>query len=127
MTRKEHTPTPWQVCCATDDTCGRYDIDAWDTDESVTVASCHAQYEGHNSEANAKLIVRAVNSHQILIDALREMLEPGEIGLDDLLELGYLPEPQSAAKARAALALAEGETPCTPTHRQTTVSPTFPT
>ena len=99
MTRKEHTPTPWQVCCATDDTCGRYDIDAWDTDESVTVASCHAQYEGHNSEANAKLKVRAVNSHQILIDALREMLEPWD--------MGYLPEPQSADKARAALALAE--------------------
>ena len=52
-------------------------------------------FDGDNAEANKSLIVRAVNSHEALVAALRDLLDGSE------------PWDVRATQARAALALAE--------------------
>ncbi len=57
-----------------------------------------------NFEANAALIVRAVNAHEALVEALEDMVEEWACSDDDC--------PHGCKEARAALALAlAGETP----------------
>lgn len=91
-----HTPLPWHIdgsnlsaiiSCTVPrghpdakHTCGDYE----------TIADCR----GDNWKENATLIVRAVNSHAVLVEALRGMLE---------LHIAHHNQPIHAA-ARAALA-----------------------
>ena len=89
MTHTEHTP--WWI-----------DDDGWVSegkgDDNRTVAVLQPEPNGVWRH-DAKLIVKAVNSHQILIDALTEIAD------------NYDLVPSDRERARAALALAEGETP----------------
>lgn len=102
-------PLPWKVEPRTG-----YDVlDA----NGHLVANCGGWQESHNpdqhatKQANARLIVQAVNSHEALVEALRRIAagetgpNAGEVGAD--LSQAY----HAQGIALAALALAEEETP----------------
>jgi len=99
--RSQHTPTPWKVAeSVKGKTC--YAIvsrDGWIAD----LNECHG-----DRLANASFIVRAVNSHEALVDALIMALPYVETALEDR---GYKPGvvDQMVKKIREAIALAEGE------------------
>ncbi len=113
----KHTPVPWFASCD-DETRedGAHEITAMIEGKRV----CIAQVEGASAifdriargrvmppgaswncdvedelDANARFIVRAVNSHEALVAALRDLLDGSE------------PWDERATQARAALALAE--------------------
>ena len=68
----KHTPTPWEVAYL--DKNGQRVIRA----EHIEIATCWHHCVGSiekEMEANAKLIVRCVNSHDELIDALETILD----------------------------------------------------
>lgn len=59
-TASQHTPTPWKVI-------GREEI--WGATEKLIADMSHSAYgDGQAIEANATFIVRAVNSHQELLE-----------------------------------------------------------
>lgn len=62
-------------------------------------------------DANARLIVRAVNNHQSLIDGLRDLLAKFPTCCVNTEDKTWHSENCITAKARAAIALAEEE-PC---------------
>ncbi len=67
--------------------------------------------EGEEREANAALIVRAVNAHEALVRALEEIAEgAGPFSRDPLTHAENCIDDMKE-RARAALALARGETP----------------
>ena len=64
MTQVKHTPTPWEL----EGNCHIKSIEGW------AIADCDLDYSSLNldqQEINASFIVRAVNSHEALIFALR--------------------------------------------------------
>lgn len=96
-TEKKHTPTPWTLSGESiikDDIC-------------IAVIETDGGYEapGDEQEANAELIVLAVNSHAALVDALQTLINLHE-GID---HGGNGIEPSDWDQARAVLALAEGK------------------
>ena len=107
----EHTPTPWKL---------HTDSQLAITGEGRFIASLNHTHmrsspvcpkEGEQ-DANAKLIVKAVNSHDALKGVVRTLIERWESIPEDQL----VPEELNDTDewnwdiARAALALAEGET-----------------
>lgn len=97
----KHTPTPWSVGRA--DYGARY-VYAATEDEPGEVARMIAE----PVEANARLIVRAVNSHAALVEALRETQAwIHEYICSAVVCPAKCQEP--CVQARAALAAAEGE------------------
>ncbi len=97
----EHTPTPWEIgACGTS-------IRAGEGGE-IHIGSTHA---GHGTfysvQANAAFIVRAVNNHERLLTALRQIQETAEHDI----QRGIVPDDsivwQIEADARAAIAAAE--------------------
>lgn len=102
----EATPRPWEaVKCpkpkaVTDDRDWPWLIKYTDGDEKFDLAIVQTDY----AEANARLIVRAVNSFEPMREALKAAFEDLSMVLED-------PEFKSRAKITAALALAEKETP----------------
>ena len=70
----------------------------------------HAQicFNGGESEANAKLIVKAVNSHERLIQALSELVAEHDVSNENI-PMGYGPKPDTFGIELARAALAEGE------------------
>jgi len=107
MTHTEHTPAPW-----------RLNTDTLDIGDYAAIQGSNGTFIGavwadntQAPQADAKLIVRAVNSHVAMVLTLYNLIQawesidentlvPDEINIDHLWE-----------DARAALALAEGETP----------------
>ena len=65
-----HTPTPWYVQDYRKNWVAA-EGPVSETNGGYTICECH----GPESVANAQLIVTAVNSHQKLVDALKECLE----------------------------------------------------
>ena len=98
MTESKHTPIPWKV----NTFAGRPNSEVFSND--TLICDCRAtnvEMTSEEIEANAEFIVRAVNSHQALLDALKclyrdEKLDDGDPALD-----------QSRIKAAAAIKLAE--------------------
>lgn len=91
----KHTPTPWEAFTEPE-------FSGWwairqKTEDGLTHEV--GSGDGGLEEADAKFIVRAVNSHDALVSALRTLVENGGIGPEDMFD-----------DARAALALA-GEKP----------------
>ena len=85
---KEHTPTPWKVYLY-----GGVQIGQEDTGEAV----CSMWGDKQEGEANAAHIVKCVNMHDELVEALEDAIQ--------LLQMaGY-----STVEHRAALAKARGE------------------
>jgi hypothetical protein len=110
MSETRHTPTPWETSYR-ERSNGSYGQDIYDSN-GATIATC-AWYSVPtptgfvtNRTANAEFIVRAVNSHQALVEALRDILEmlqreaPGT-------QLNHRRFDALGAKARAALQHAE--------------------
>lgn len=99
--KEVHTPTPWKIyrCSYVDETgerdkraCGFGDESLdWSRDE------CHHPL----SLADAELIIRAVNSHEALLKASKEVLSGCEKSL--------LFNPKFLEKLKHAIAQAEGE------------------
>ncbi|HYE92376.1 MAG TPA: hypothetical protein VEA38_15205 [Terriglobales bacterium] len=78
------------------------------------VTTAHGPYYEPNHHiyirpADAELIVRAVNAHEALVSALREVL-PRYVELFEAAGLGNADDSVVVPMMRAALALAEGET-----------------
>lgn len=105
MSETKHTPTPWyladdddcRICCPEEDVCtADTHRDEYSPDEDEAIA-------------NAAFIVRAVNSHDALVEALQSLLDETLNCVDD----GTLPRDAvdnnaGVKKARTALAKARG-------------------
>ena len=100
QTETTHAPTPWTI----DD---HRVLDIRDSNgESVARV-----WRSSPRETNAELIVRAVNSHQALLDALEALLDASQIGDAFLRDTDSVSLKVADFKqARAALARAKGET-----------------
>jgi len=113
MESKKHSPLPW--------TLHRNEPIIYGADERTAIADCRVHTPGATrpartpavNDANAELIVRAVNSHAELVAALRACLD----SMDRLYPNGMPPArgtlceemdwSQATRSARAALAKAE--------------------
>jgi hypothetical protein len=79
MSETRHTPTPWETSYR-ERSNGSYGQDIYDSN-GATIATCEwysvPTPTGFvtNRTANAEFIVRAVNSHQMLVDACRQLDE----------------------------------------------------
>lgn len=90
---KSHTPTPWHIVG------DRIVFSGHTTIAKMEVL--HSELSVETIAANAAFIVRAVNAHEVLVEALfkaGECLDPGEY-------------PQTCADICAALKLAKGDAP----------------
>ena len=111
---KTHTPTPWEVSA----------LDYWSiVGDGKHIADCRVQDErtigrsrDHESEANAELIVRAVNAHEALVSALTETLRALRAHIaSDAARTGIVAEyfcpctKNEVARAEAAIRAARGE------------------
>ena len=65
MAQARHTPTPWRVVEAD----GKRNV-IWNSKVSEAISD-----DKEMTEANAEFIVRAVNSHEALVEALRGMVK----------------------------------------------------
>lgn len=90
-----NTPTPWKAS-KNDEFCIVESVNR----KLIADASGHIDMTDDEAEANAALIVRAVNSHQSLIDALEWYVKHDDSGEND----GYYIAGLNAAKAALALA-----------------------
>lgn len=99
MTNSQHTPTPWRS-----DRRASYRVVAGEDD---TVATTGHQSNLHDQwQSNAVFIVRAVNAHEALVEALERLLVAADqISLD--ANSGQADE--AIYNAIAALKLAKGE------------------
>lgn len=72
----EHTPTPWHEgpTCAIHQTFERDDVVTEIVDRDGVFVAC-VNHPNPQHEANASYIIRAVNSHDTLVKALREVRE----------------------------------------------------
>lgn len=112
----QHTPTPWKLEHEASDAFNIYGNDPFGL-----VALARVSKEGFDpvtAATNAQLIVRAVNSHQALVGALQALVQwmdasglshSKPVGVGTPLETKPF-EFDVVTKARAALALAKGET-----------------
>ena len=74
MTQAKHTPTPWEL----EGNCHIKSIEGW------AIADCDLDYSSLNldqQEINASFIVKAVNSHEALVEALKR-ISNGEFTAD---------------------------------------------
>jgi len=106
MTHTEHTPTPWTVGGSAHDW-HRIHRKAGE-DCGPVVAKCYGTRGERNPDA--ELIVRCVNSHERLIQALSELVAEHDVSNEDI-PMGYGPKPDTFGIELARAALAEGETP----------------
>ncbi len=105
----KHTPTPWEYFLNKHGT--QYRI-AGDNCFPIAALDMYGS-EGHGptkkvSEANAAFIVRAVNNHEALIEALQKCLEAANAHEAKALHSGKLHE-VIRDYARSALAAAKGD------------------
>jgi hypothetical protein len=107
----KHTPIPWEI----DRTekyykpCIRMNgvITAWLPDNASGVMRPFSARVKETDDANAALIVKAVNCHQVLVDALYECLDALFNETADYPDSPWIKSVKD--KARAALKQAEGE------------------
>jgi hypothetical protein len=106
MTHTEHTPAPW-----------RLNTDTLDIGDYAAIQGSNGTFIGavwadntQAPQADAKLIVKAVNSHERLIQALSELVAEHDVSNEDI-KPGYGPKPDTFGIELARAALAEGETP----------------
>ena len=124
MSEAKHTPAPWQLCAhlAKHDecTCG-YRGSIWGADEETIVCEmgsspdidnegrvaghCQPQADRPTQLADAAFIVRAVNAHDDLVEALRGLIEACTAEFNEKGAGGYALARLS--DARTALAKAE--------------------
>lgn len=88
------TSRPWAVG-------GTFPASSFIVEGSDVIAKC----DSRDHRANAELIVRAVNSHEALVEALKALLEDYMAFLGDGVTEAN--EPDLVTRVRAALALAE--------------------
>lgn len=106
----EHSPLPWRTSPAH---MGRIHIHApLNAAESGPIAAVlnpfPAGTEGNAMEANAALIVRAVNSHDTLVEALEGLLNVARHSIACQKDHCVCGVSQAYGQARAALAAAKG-------------------
>lgn len=102
----EHTPTPWEI--RKDDE-GAY-IGAKDGDRYIRIVQICGSLLNPSIAADAALIVRAVNSHAALVEALGHALERLEAHQESAYcQLSGYRDNEAVDKARAALKLARKE------------------
>ena len=80
----EHTPIPWKASDDRKDFIGQYgEKEGWNiwTEDGTAVVAFSPSY-GACGEADANFIIKAVNSHDQLVEALK-MLEYNEEGIPD--------------------------------------------
>lgn len=110
--RGAHTPTPWRIGGLDPKVIGPVRVlKAHGTEVPQQQAVCRVLERTGETQANAELIVRAVNSHQVLTDALTQIVEwlaewqahscPG-------FDCAICDDQRYMDLARAALANAEG-------------------
>lgn len=104
MSNTKHTPTPWHM--SVEEKSRRDDVYIVGNPTGALGGARQLAYmvdtwTGASTEANAAFIVRAVNSHDQLVDVVKEMMALGERLVDDVY--GY----EFVRKAKAALTAAE--------------------
>ena len=83
MSEAKHTPTPWKSDCFLIVAPGKTDSMSSVYGGRSVAHTGQGFGEGKESEANAKFIVRACNSHYELVEALESMLSRfGHLGTD---------------------------------------------
>ncbi len=103
-----HTPTPYKL--STDCLFNEYQILAKDNQNVCRIPN---NRELHEATSNAAFIVQACNSHDALLSALQDLIDPDDCSLDHhghcqahgWLKDGLCPQ----FRAKAAIALARGE------------------
>jgi len=96
----KHTPTPWHFTKEVDEMGNPvWDITTDPVDDGWIIA--HTLTQSKEDKANASFIVRAVNAHEALVEALEAAL--------NMLDNGTKPSFQSLNKMNEALKLAKGE------------------
>jgi len=96
LSKPQHTPTPWTVAKAEPNPrCWHLHGENWRGPYLASVAR----------EANAAFIVRAVNAHEALVQAIEYTLTSGA----DLLDRELMKYHDVTSVLRAALALAKGD------------------
>ncbi len=83
MEEIKHSPLPWKMCCDHKDLYGMFERHI-----SLPNGDIYIYGEGKELEANADLIVKSVNSHYALLEALKAfVVQAEESGQhDDVLE-----------------------------------------
>lgn len=99
----KHTPTPWTCQLGDNKFMDKFGQNIIKSGDEWVALVCDFNRHGRDAErdANATLVIRAVNSHAALVVALRTMLAHADDACGSCLH-------ESHDKARAALALAEG-------------------
>ncbi len=95
MTENQHTPTPWHV-----DNSGIVVGSRAPNGSTDLIADLHTSAMPAEARANAALIVRAVNNHQALVEALTKLISWWDFDPNGQLPVGIVND------ARAALAAA---------------------
>ena len=102
-----HTATPWKVIKTSDTKIVRQGneqstIGIWSKDECIDIAYLRVGMASRVNESNAEFIVKAVNSHEALVEACKS-LEQFETTPDkDVVTISY----KAIQRAREALKLA---------------------
>lgn len=112
MAETRYTPTPWRAVLDEDG------VNVWARDgegehhiANLDVAAHGKFLSSEEMDANAALIVRAVNNHEALVEALAEFIEAfGNRGESTSLHVWDQRLKAARDKARAALASATGGT-----------------
>ena len=112
-----HTPTPWGKRRALRPVDGEYDCGIWAEieDRPHVIAECYGRVSDTirpDAEANAAFIVRAVNAHEALVEALNRLERWSTPFIEDTpisAETLWREFPAAIKNARAALALAKEE------------------
>lgn len=102
MNKTQHIPTPWDAKEA-----GTQAI-VW-TDDGRSVAVCYGHYG--DAMADAAFIVRAVNAHEALVEALERLTAAADkcIPSDDCSNWSLNDADEAIRQGLAALKLAKGE------------------
>jgi len=119
MTNTKHTPTPWESEVVYNNGEGTYSITSWDATTSSSREICQLtraddkrnglDYDAEVEEANSAYIVRAVNAHEALVEALEDALAALKKYAFGNQEVSYAEEFAFFHKQVAALKLAKGE------------------
>jgi len=111
--QRQQTPVPWHASdrgIGWEIHAGREPAEGCWGDRSDYCREVNDGFRDTFTEADARFTARAANSHAALVEALRAVLTPCPPGTHNIGPDGECPECPVEVQARAAIALAEGET-----------------
>ena len=103
----KHTPTPWHTFPTNHDE-DQHEFDIYPVN-GMCIAEVGSAYGDEITAANAAFIIRAANSHEALVRALKSTLKSHDVLADMMRSRGMWPKSMDSAtdEARATLTAAE--------------------